>query len=127
MKHPNVAQRFIEAMNENNLKIVELAEKSGVPKGTISRYVNGINAPTNVIAGKIADVLNVAPMWLMGFPDAPKYTSQQMALQIETEQNNYIKDDFITRMAVYCTLLNKNQLKAVEEFVRDMIKSDKST
>lgn len=73
MKFPETARRLSEAMNDKNIKAVELAEKAGITKGSVSQYLNGRNRPTNINAGKMADVLGVDAMWLMGF-DVPKHT-----------------------------------------------------
>ena len=76
MKFPETARRLSEAMNDKNIKAVELAEKAGITKGSVSQYLNGRNRPTNINAGKMADVLGVDAMWLMGF-DVPKHTEDR--------------------------------------------------
>lgn len=76
MKFPETARRLSEAMNDKNIKAVELAEKAGITKGSVSQYLNGRNRPTNINAGKMADVLGVDVMWLMGF-DVPKHTEDR--------------------------------------------------
>lgn len=74
------ALRMKEAMGEKNITAAELAQRSGVNKGTISHYVNGKNIPTNINASKLAVILDVSPAWLMGLPvdkhgaAAPKHT-----------------------------------------------------
>ena len=65
MKFPETARRLSEAMNDKNIKAVELAEKAGITKGSVSQYLNGRNRPTNINAGKMADVLGVDAMWLI--------------------------------------------------------------
>lgn len=67
MKNKLTAKRLQLALSEANMKPQELAEKSGVSKSSISQYVNGSHAPSNISAGKMGKVLNVEPMWLMGF------------------------------------------------------------
>lgn len=67
MKFPIIAQRLSEALNDKKMKPQELADKSGVNKGSISLYMNGKGAPGNLNAGKMAEILEVNPMWLMGF------------------------------------------------------------
>lgn len=67
MKHAETARRLQLALNLNGLKAHELSEKSGVSKFSISQYVNGVHAPSNISAGKMAKVLEVSPLWLMGF------------------------------------------------------------
>ena len=65
MKYPEVSKRITLAMNEINIKAVELAEKSGVSKASISQYTNGSHCPSNKKAQQLADVLHVNPLWLM--------------------------------------------------------------
>ncbi|MFR2169682.1 MAG: hypothetical protein ACLS54_03025 [Anaerostipes hadrus] len=36
----------------------------------MSQYLNGSHAPSNISSGKMAKILNVNPVWLMGF-DVP--------------------------------------------------------
>lgn len=74
MKHQVTAQRLKDALAKNNMKAVELADRSGVSKASVSQYVNGSHKPSNVSAELMAEVLGVAPLWLMGFdvPQNPK-------------------------------------------------------
>lgn len=67
MKHELTAKRLRQALEENGLTQQELSEKSGVKKASISQYVNGSHEPSNISAGKIGKILNVEPLWLMGF------------------------------------------------------------
>jgi transcriptional regulator with XRE-family HTH domain len=71
MKNMETARRIREALNDCNMKPQELADASNVSKASVSQYVNGSHAPSNLSAGKMAAVLGVNPLWLMGF-DAPK-------------------------------------------------------
>lgn len=70
MKNEITAKRLQIALSDNNMKAQELANKSGVGKASISQYVNGSHAPSNINAGKMAKVLGVNPVWLMGY-DVP--------------------------------------------------------
>ena len=60
------------------------ADRVDINKASVSQYVNGHNAPTNITAGKIARAFDVNPAWVMGF-DVP---------MIVAEDN----DDFRERM-----------------------------
>ena len=51
----------------NDMKQQELADKSGVSKNSISQYLSQRSIPSNISAGKMATVLGVNPMWLMGY------------------------------------------------------------
>jgi transcriptional regulator with XRE-family HTH domain len=66
-KNITTATRLRIAMERKNITAKELSVKSGVSEPSISQYVHGIFAPKNITAGKLADALNVDPMWLMGF------------------------------------------------------------
>jgi len=70
MKHPEIKKRFEQILSEKGISARELAEKSGVNETSISQYVNGHHIPSNVSSGKMAEVLGVDPLWLMGY-DVP--------------------------------------------------------
>lgn len=67
MKSPETARRINEAMNDSNITAKEISDRTGVSQASLSQYINGIHAPGNISAQKIADVLGVNPLWLMGF------------------------------------------------------------
>lgn len=67
MKSELTAKRLQLALSDMGISQQELAEKSGVSKASVSQYVNGSHAPSNISSGKMGKVLNVEPMWLMGF------------------------------------------------------------
>lgn len=67
--------RLMSAIEESGIQSsAELVEKSGVNKGSISQYINGLHIPSSINAKKLADVLGVNPLWLMAF-DAPRFYS----------------------------------------------------
>lgn len=74
MKYELTSRRLREALTDNQMKPQELADASGVNKSSISQYINGSHAPSNTSSGKMAAVLNVSPLWLMGF-ETPKHGS----------------------------------------------------
>lgn len=70
MKNPITAHRLSTALSNANMIPQELANASGVSKASISQYLNGSHSPSNISSGKMAKILNVNPVWLMGF-DVP--------------------------------------------------------
>lgn len=82
MKYPITAARLKEALNDNHMKPQELADASGVNKSSISQYINGSHAPSNTSSGRMASILCVSPLWLMGF-DTPKYEMSAPTITIE--------------------------------------------
>lgn len=85
MKNEITAKRLSLALSNANLRPQELADKSGVSKASISQYVNGSHAPSNISSGKMASVLKVNPLWLMGF-DVPMLENESEKPQIITSQ-----------------------------------------
>ena len=71
MKHPLTAQRLKKALSDLNMKPQEIAARSGVSNASISQYVNGSHAPSNISSGKMGKILSGNPLWLMGF-DVPR-------------------------------------------------------
>lgn len=71
MKYEITALRLRQVLSELNMKPQELADRSGVNKSSISQYLSGTHTPSNISSGKMGKVLNIEPMWLMGF-DVPK-------------------------------------------------------
>lgn len=81
MKHKLTAKRIQLALSNANMKSQELSNLSGVQKSSISQYVNGSHVPGNINAGKMSDVLNVNPLWLMGF-DVPMVIEEKNTPQM---------------------------------------------
>lgn len=60
------AARLNRAMEMRGMKQVDLANKTGLSKSQISKYVNGIIEATQTPLYKLAIALNVSEPWLMG-------------------------------------------------------------
>lgn len=67
MKCEITAKRLRKALGECNMKPQELADKAGINKASVSQYLSGSHAPSNISSGKMGKVLGVEPLWLMGF------------------------------------------------------------
>lgn len=65
-----ISSRLKEALAIRNMKPIELSNKSGIDKGSISLYLNGKYTPKSKKIYKMAEVLNVNPSWLLGY-DVP--------------------------------------------------------
>ena len=66
--------RLQEAMD--GMSMVDLAEKLGCAKSSISMYLSGQRNPTKMTIQLMAICLNVNPAWLMGL-DVPKYLDKK--------------------------------------------------
>lgn len=60
------AQRICKALSIRNMKQVDLAEKTGIPKSAISQYCSGAFKPKQQRLFLIAEALDVDEAWLMG-------------------------------------------------------------
>lgn len=72
--------RLREAMGE--MSVVELADKLGCPKSSISMYLSGQREPSKMAAQLIALNLGVNPAWLAGL-DVPKYSNVKIISKTE--------------------------------------------
>lgn len=75
IKNITTAKRLALALSNMNMIPQELANASGVSKASISQYLSGSHAPSNISSGKMAKILNVNPVWLMGFDVPMRETS----------------------------------------------------
>lgn len=121
MKYEITAKRIQQALSNMNMKPQELADKSGVSKSSISQYINGSHSPSNISSGKMATILNVDPLWLMGF-DVPMeqnidylYSDENSNFLIEvTKKANNMK--FVTIMKKYMEL-SASDRKSVDDMI----------
>lgn len=114
MKNEETAKRLQIALSNANMSQQELVEKSGVGKSSISHYINGSHAPSNISAGKMAKVLGVEPLWLMGF-------NVEMKKELSCEEG--FKDvEFIKKFS----LLTQRDKDIVLNLIESMISKEKS-
>lgn len=74
----NVRDRIIVLIDEYcDGKQIVFSNKTGIPKGTVSNYVNGKNLPSDTYSRKIADVFNVGLLWIKGY-DVPRNSSEKL-------------------------------------------------
>ena len=58
--------RLQKAMNMRNIKAIELSEKTGIPKSSLSDYIKGKYEAKQKGIYKLARALDVSEGWLMG-------------------------------------------------------------
>lgn len=114
MKWPVTANRLKQAMNKINISAQELADKSGVSKASISQYVNGSHKPSNISAPKLAKVLMVNAMWLMGFD-----------IDDENKQSSYYMDPETAKKAQ--EIFENKELSLLFDAARDASPEDIQT
>ena len=67
MLEDTFANRLKKALDYNNMKPTELAQKTGINKSLISNYLSGNFKAKQDKVNIIAETLNVSEGWLMGF------------------------------------------------------------
>ena len=74
------ANRLKQGMELRGYKAIELAERSGLSRSLISKYVNGVAEARQSQLHALAVALDVSEAWLMGF-DAPRNRQHQLEVQ----------------------------------------------
>ena len=91
--------RLRSALDIREMKAIELAEKIGLARGTISRYLSGEMVPKSKRIYAIAQVLKVQPAWLIGYDvpmeepvSHPEYVSsiQEMFDQLNDDEQRTV-------------------------------------
>lgn len=59
-------QRFLQAKERSGLRWVDIANRSGLDKASISQYKNGVHVPEPDALYRLSVVLNVSMEWLTG-------------------------------------------------------------
>lgn len=75
----NTADRLKAAINIKEMKQTELAERTGINKGTLSSYMSGKFEPKQNNLYILAKALNVSEAWLMGY-DVPMERKPQSTI-----------------------------------------------
>lgn len=84
------SERIKEALALRNMKQVNLSEKSGINKPSISCYISGKYEPKQTALYELGKALDVAEMWLAGY-DVPMERPKE-------QKNNDIMADIVVRM-----------------------------
>ena len=109
-----IRERIKEALNLRGMMPVDLARKSGINKGSISKYLSGDVIPKQSAIGLMADALMVSPSWLMGY-DVPMeintlpnggYHGSSVTIPIEYDRLNEINK---AKVQAYCQALLDTQ------------------
>lgn len=86
MKYPEHARRMKEALSDKGMSAADLSRLSKINQSSLSQYLNGTNKPNSLRAVAIASILEVNPLWIMGF-DVPKHGVEK------SQQQEYYHND----------------------------------
>lgn len=115
--------RIEKALSIRNMKAVELCEKSGVSKSSLSSYISQRWQPKQKPLMKMAQVLDVSEMWLAGY-DVPM---ERPVAQIKNDElvqliNNIRKNEDLKNLFVSICSLSSDQRKTIESMVSELSK-----
>ena len=79
----NFSKRLRKALEINNMKPIELADKLKINKGIISNYLSGRYNPKYDRITDIARVLNVTEAWLLGYDKDSKLSPKELCEEIK--------------------------------------------
>ena len=101
MKNEITAKRLQQALSSANMTQQELADKCKINKASISQYINGSHAPSNISSGKMGEVLNVNPLWLMGYdvPTKLEFTPEMAETDVALSNMNKRMKEYALKLA----------------------------
>ena len=88
-------ERFEELLNENGMKVADVAKGTGIRSGVFTDWKKGRYVPKADKLRKIAEFFGVRLEWLMGETDEKNPYSFRYSIPYASEQNNF--DDNYTR------------------------------
>lgn len=112
------AKRLSLALSNMNMIPQALSNASGVNKSSISQYLNGSHSPSNISSEKMAKILNVNPLWLMGF-DVPMRNIDNT----NTNQINAKTINVLGRVATGIPFNANTEIIDIEEISEEMAKT----
>ena len=115
--------RIEQAINIRGMKRIELAEKTGISKATISNWINQKYQPKQESLFKLAKVLEVSEMWLAGY-DATMERPVEQKKSDELAQliHSMRKDDDLKNLFLSICSLTGEQRKTIESMVNELNK-----
>lgn len=118
MNKTELKDRLREAMGARGMRAVDLVEKTGIPKGTISYYLSGKTEPRADRIYIIARALDINEAWLLGYdvpmarPEERKKNDQlaKLVARLKTD------DDFYKTVSALSEL-TKSQYRSIEQLI----------
>lgn len=115
--------RISEALNLSGMKKIELSEKTGIHKATISNWINQKYQPKQKSLLLMAKVLDVSEIWLAGY-DVPmerpieQKKMDQLADSILKIRSDKRYNDIVSKII----MLDDDQLSIVENLLNQFTK-----
>lgn len=117
--------RIDEALSLRNMKKIELSEKTGIHKATISNWINQKYQPKQKSLILMAKALDVSEIWLAGYDVPMERPVEQKKMDQLAESILKIKSDKRYGDLVDNLLkLDDTQLDLVENLINQLLKTD---
>lgn len=102
-----IKDRLKKALDESGMTLTELANKSGIGKGSISKYLHGTVIPKQSAIGELARALHVSPAWLLGF----NVTEDGRAVEAQLDLDALTDENRLRVLAYYQALIDSQEGK----------------
>lgn len=122
-KVATTADRLKTIMHNRDIRQIDIAQITGIHKGTISHYITGRLVPKSDAIVKMSSTLGVSELWLMGYdvpmtvevdPEAVRNQAiADIALRMQT-------DDRYRDVVIRLDKLDRKKLDAVAAIVENM-------
>lgn len=123
MKEYERLNRIREALQLRAMKQVELCEKTGINRGTLTNWISQRWQPKQEALMKLAKVLDVSEMWLAGY-DVPMERPPEQIKNDELAQliSEVRKDEALKDLFICITRLDDQQRQTVANVVKELNK-----
>jgi len=113
----NVSQRLKELMESTGDKQIDMARKTGISKGTLTKYVNGKMGMKQSRIEKIAEIYGVDPVWLLGL-DVPKKKKAYCVIE-QKSQTSLVREQTIRygELLAKFDKLNDSDKQIIEDMI----------
>lgn len=123
MNREKLSVRLKEAMDIRGFRAVDLIDRTGIPKVTLSYYMSGKTEPKADRVYTLAKALDVSEAWLLGF-DVPMYRTD------EQKKNDALaeivvrlrKDEKLYNLVVKLADADDDQLELIDKLVSGLAK-----
>ena len=113
-----VKNRIKDALTMRNMKQTELAERSGISKGTINNWIKQKYQPKQKSLLVLAKILNVSEMWLAGYDVQKERPIEQVKLdELTVFIHRLRKDEKLLSLCKKIADLQPDQFEGVEKMV----------
>lgn len=126
MENYERSNRIAAALELRGMKQIELAEKAGIRRGTISNWVKNKYQPKQRALMEMARVLDVAELWLAGYDIPMERAPEQKKADALIELFNRLRSDEELKQLVYNIIdLDENNYQMIKSLVSQLVETKK--